>query len=297
MIERIHLEIVKRLNQYGTLTKAAKSMNLSQSALSHSITKLEEQLECSIWRKKGRNLSLTIQGEALLNLSKKAIPLFDNVEAQLKNTDHELAGYLRIGMECFPCYKWLSRILPNFLQDCPSVDIDLKQKFKFGAVGALFDYDIDLIITPDPYYVPGLIYTSIFDYELVAVMSSDNILAQKKYLSPDDFTETCLITYPIPKDRLDIFTRFLIPSSIVPKERKCFETTEIILHMVAAGRGITVMPDWLFQELRSVEKLTALRLGEKGLKKTNYIGYRSDDQSVSYIRHFIDLSKSIWHTR
>ena len=53
MIERIHLEIIRSLDQLGTLTKVAKDLNSTQSALSHSIGKLEDHLECSVWRKKG----------------------------------------------------------------------------------------------------------------------------------------------------------------------------------------------------------------------------------------------------
>ena len=63
MLERIHLEILTAIKEHGTLTKAADSLHLSQSALSHSIKKLEGQLATQIWKKDGRNLRLTAAGQ------------------------------------------------------------------------------------------------------------------------------------------------------------------------------------------------------------------------------------------
>ena len=65
MLERHHLNIIRAVIEHGTLTKAAESLYLSQSALSHTIKKLEEQLGAPLWHKEGRNLRLTQAGERL----------------------------------------------------------------------------------------------------------------------------------------------------------------------------------------------------------------------------------------
>ena len=293
MIERIHLEIIRNLEQLGTLTRVARSLNLSQSALSHSMSKLEQQLDCPIWQKKGRNLILTDQGQTILRLSKKILPMLEKAEVELKQSEPGyLSSYLRIGMECYPCSQWLSNILPKFLQDWPAVDLDIVQKFKFGAVGALYDYDIDMIITPDPFFRRGLTYEAVFPYELVAVVASDHSFANKDFIVPEDLKDEALITYPIPKDRLDIFTKFLLPSDINPKSHKTFETTEMIIHMISAGRGVAALPDWLVKDYTGTMKLSHLRLGQQGIFKKNYIGFRSEDQESDYIKYFIELSKN-----
>lgn len=294
MIERTHLEILRTLEQYGTLTKTAKVMKISQSALSHSIAKLENQLECTLWEKKGRGLMLTPQGQQLLKLSKKTLPLFEKLESELLQSSAYLRSYVRIGMECYPCFQWLSAMLGDFFKAWPNIDIDVKQRFKFGAVGALVNHDIDLIITPDPYFKDSLIYEPVFEYELIAICSQNHHLAQKTSLLPEDFAEERLISYPIPVERLDIFTRFLIPAQVVPHSHKSFETTEMILQMVAAGRGIAVLPDWLIDEYRDKVPLSRIKVGTAGLHKKNYIGYRSSDREFEYIKHFISLAKRFW---
>jgi LysR family transcriptional regulator for metE and metH len=59
----------------------------------------------------------------------------------------------------------------------PDVDVDVKQKFQFGGIGALFGYEIDLLVTPDPLYKPGLRFEPVFDYEQVLVVDGEHALA------------------------------------------------------------------------------------------------------------------------
>ena len=68
MLERIHLSIVQQVEQQGSLTAAAGVLNLTQSALSHSMKKLEQQLGTDVWLREGRSLRLTQAGQYLLCL-------------------------------------------------------------------------------------------------------------------------------------------------------------------------------------------------------------------------------------
>mgnify|MGYP000877878482 CR=1 FL=1 len=62
---------------------------------------------------------------------------------------------------------------------------------------------------------------------------------------PAQLADETLITYPVPPDRLDIYTRFLTPAGISPKRHKPIETTDIMLQMVVSGRGVAALPRWL----------------------------------------------------
>ena len=55
--------------------------------------------------------------------------------------------------------------------------MDVKQKFQFGGIGALFGHEIDLLVTPDPLYKAGLPFEPVFDYEQVLVVSQQHPLA------------------------------------------------------------------------------------------------------------------------
>src|SRR5256885_16649917 len=78
--------------------------------------------------------------------------LFRSAEERLRQFAQGERGALRIGMECHPCYQWLLKIVAPYLASWPDVDVDVKQKFQFGGIGALFGYEIDLLVTPDPLF-------------------------------------------------------------------------------------------------------------------------------------------------
>lgn len=295
MIERIHLRVVHAVEQYGSLTAAAKELCVTQSALSHTIRKLEDNLGTEIWLREGRSLRLTQAGRYLLNIANRVLPLLDHAEGKLKQISLGERGTLRVGMECHPCYQWLLNVVGPFLETWPDVDVDVKQKFKFGGVGALLDYEIDLLVTPDPFYKSGLSFQPVFDYEQVLVISRDHALALRDCVQAEDLRDQVLLTYPVETGRLDIYTQFLNPAGVVPKYHKAIETTEILLQMVACGRGVAALPRWLAEEYCEKLPLSVVRLGEEGIDKQIFLGTRESDTDIKYLKAFTDMARSYKH--
>ncbi len=248
MLERIHLAIIREVDRQGSLTAAANTLYLTQSALSHSIKKLEQQLNTDIWLREGRSLRLTQAGQYLLAVANRVLPQLSLAEEQLRQFAQGERGTLRIGMECHPCYQWLLKVVSPYLAAWPDVDVDVKQKFQFGGIGALFGYEIDLLVTPDPLYKPGLHFEPVFDYEQVLVVSRNHSLAKQSYVEPEQLSHETLITYPVEINRLDIYNQFLQPAGINPKRHKTIETTDIMLQMVASNRGVAALPRWLVEK-------------------------------------------------
>ncbi len=289
MIDRIHLNILLEIDRTGTLTEAAQQLNLTQSALSHSIKKLEQRLGTPVWEKDGRRLRLTRTGEYLLGLANRVLPQFAHAEQLVAEFAAGQRGVLRIGMECHPCYQWLLKNVRPYLQQWPDVDIDIRQRFTFGGLGALYNYDIDLLITPDPLHRSGLVFAPVFDYEQVLVVAQDHPLAGRDYIDAQALATQTLITYPVSPERLDIYTRFLQPAQTAPRQHKTIETTEIMLQMIASGRGVGALPRWLVEENAAAFGVAPVRLGPDGIQKQIHIGIREQDAELDYLRGFIDV--------
>ena len=320
MLERIHLAIVQEVDRQGSLTAAAGALHLTQSALSHAVRKLEEQLGTALWIREGRSLRPTQAGEYLLAVANRVLPQLEQAEERLRQFARGERGTLRIGMECHPCYQWLLKIVSPYLAAWPTVEVDVKQKFQFGGVGALFGYDIDLLVTPDPFFRPGLVYEPVFDYEQVLVVSGRHRLAQAlpdsrqalsapqqalldsqqaqpaslqtmAYVLPDQLADEILLTYPVETERLDIYNRFLLPAGVHPRRHKIIENTDIMLQMVASGRGVTALPRWLVEEYAQKMDIVPLRLGPDGIAKQIHLGYREGDAEVDYLRGFVAMAR------
>lgn len=293
MLERIHLTIVQEVEKQGSLTAAADVLCLTQSALSHSMKKLEQQLGTEIWLREGRSLRLTQAGQHLLAVAHRVLPQLTMAEERLQQFAQGERGTLRIGMECHPCYQWLLKVVAPYLAAWPHVDVDVKQKFQFGGIGALFAYEIDLLVTPDPLFKPGLHFEPVFDYEQVLAVSSAHPLARAKYIKPQQLTQEVLITYPVAIERLDIFSQFLLPAGVAPKNHKVIETTDIMLQMVASGRGVSPLPRWLVKEYANKINIVPVRLGARGIKKQIHLGARKADREVDYLNGFIEQARRL----
>jgi LysR family transcriptional regulator for metE and metH len=291
MLERSHLMIIRTVHQLGTLTEAAEQLCLSQSALSHAIKKLENYFGTPLWMKEGRRLRLTQAGHTLLNLSQRLLPQFEHSEQIISNIAGGGQGSLRIGMECHPCYQWLLNIVGPFLKQFPDVDLDVRQRFQFGGMGALLGYDIDMLVTPDPLYSLALEYVPVFDYEHVLVVPSSHPLANKLWVEPADLSNEVIITYPVEPSRLDIFSQFCHPAGIAIRKHVQIETTEILLQMVAAGRGFSALPKWLVESYQGTLDVCPVSLGKKGIYKTIHLGFRKNEQRPAYLNQFIQMAQ------
>jgi len=118
-------------------------------------------------------------------------------------------------------------------------------------------------------------------------------LREKPYLEPADIASQTLITYPIERNRLDIFTRFLDPADIEPAQVRTAEMTVMMMQLVASGRGVCCLPNWAVHEYTSRGYVIAKRLGENGLQATLFAAVRSDMLEVPYMSDFLLTAKDI----
>lgn len=291
MLDRQHLSILREVDRLGSLTVAAERLNVTQSALSHTIRKLEERYGVAMWEKDGRNLRLTEAGRYLVTLAQRILPQIERAEDILSDYRYGKRGSLKIGMECHPCHQWLMGVTKPYLVEWPDVDLALTTSFTSGGVAALTSYEIDILITPDPIEAQGIHYIPVFDYELVLAVPVKHPLAHKNHAEPADLLEETLFTYPVPPERLDVFTQFLVPANCRPRHHRSVETTEMMLQLVAAGRGVSAIPSWLVCQQAETLGVHPVRIGETGIHKSIHLGLRSGDETVDFIAGFLATSR------
>lgn len=292
-LERSHLQIIREVVKQGTLTAAADALCLSQSALSHAMTKLEDRVGVPLWQKQGRHLQLTDAGKHLLELSNQVLPLMEKAELQLEAWSKGDLGQLRIGVECYPCYHWLQRFLVPFMNRWPNLNVDIKQRFQFCAVEALKRHEVDVVITPDPPKSSQLVFWPVNEYEQVLVTHTSHRFVERTYIDPEDLATETLITYPLEPDRLDVFHRFLLPADRQPQAHMEIENTDFLLELVAQGRGVAALPKWLVGYYKDKLPLATISLGEQGIHKELCLGVRVEDQSLPYLSHLVQLASEV----
>jgi len=125
------------------------------------------------------------------------------------------------------------------------------------------------------------------------VVGAAHRLAGRPFIRPQDLAPEDLLTVPVEVERLDIYTRFLIPAGCRPRRRTTIEAVELMLQLAAAGRGVAVLPDWILSEARADLPLAPLRIGRAGLHKSINIGLRQADLAIPYIEGFLDIAREV----
>ena len=184
-------------------------------------------------------------------------------------------------------------MLERFRKTWGDVDVDIRPGLAFDALPALQKEEVDLVVSSDPEDLPGISFKPLFDYEPVFVASSQHPLAQKDFVVAEDFRDEMLITYPVDRSRLDIFSELLTPAKVEPKGTRQVELTAVILLLVASNRGVAVLPDWVVREVRTSSDYVTRKVTEKGLTKRLYAAIRDEDADKPYVAHLIRLAREI----
>ena len=292
-IEFRHLRTIRAVYQAGGLAKAADLLHITQSALSHQIKRLEDQAGVELFVRRTKPLKLSAAGMRLLRVANKILPEIEALEVEFSGLREGSAGRLHIAIECHACFEWLFPVLEQFRKLFGDVDVDIRPGLAFDALPALQKEEVDLVVSSDPEDLPGVTFKPLFDYEPVFVASSQHPLAQREFVEADDFRGETLITYPVDRSRLDVFTELLTPAKVEPRAVRQVELTAVILLLVASNRGVAVLPDWVVREVRTSNDYVTRRVTKNGVTKRLYAAIREDDADKPYMAHLIRLAREI----
>ncbi len=291
-LEFRHLRTIRAIHDAGGLARAADILHITQSALSHQVKALEEQVGMELFQRRSKPMKLSPAGLKLLRLAERVLPEVAAVEEEFRAMHSGRSGRMHIAIECHACFDWLFPVLEQFRAAWPDVDVDIRMRLAFDALEALRREEVDFVVSSDPVALPGITFTPLFDYEPMFVCAKGHRLADRPFIEAEDFEEEMLIHYPVERAKLDIFTALLTPARIEPQSTRAVELTEVILMLVAAGRGVTVLPDWVLRDVRAKPDYVVKRITEAGLSKRMFAATRDEDVARPYIAHMMRLART-----
>lgn len=290
-IEFRHLRTIKAIHDTGGLARAADQLNMTQSALSHQIKGIEDQAGVELFVRRSKPLKLSVAGMKLLAAAEAILPQVAALEAEFAGLVQGRAGRLHIAIECHACFEWLFPVLEAFRKAWPDVDVDIRPGLAFDALPALRREEVDVVISSDPETLAGTDFTPLFDYEPVFVASAQNPLSQKAVIEAEDFRGQTLITYPVDRARLDVFSQLLTPAKVEPAAIRQVELTAVILLLVASNRGVAVLPDWVVRQVRYNSDYVTRPLTAQGITRRLYAATRAEDTQRPFMAHLIRLAR------
>ncbi len=290
MIETKHLRTLALLRDTGSLTATATSLHLTQSALSHQIKDFESRIGSPLFLRKTRPVKFTPEGDILLRLADEILPKLAHAENELASLKEDVNGRLHMAIDCHSCFQWLMPALKEYQLAWPSVSLDFSSGFGFDPLPALLAGELDLLITSDIAPRAEVHYEPLFDFEMRLITSPQHPLANKDNVTPDDLAIETMISYPVPKQRLDVAKHFLQPAGIEPKKWKQADNTLMLVQMVSAGLGVAALPNWAISEFSRQGLITSKALGN-GLWRRLFAGVRAAEKDKRYLQAFFETAR------
>jgi LysR family transcriptional regulator, regulator for metE and metH len=272
-----HLKVVSEINKQGSMTKAADALFLTQSALSHHVKELEKNLGITVFERRNKKLWLTEVGQQLLASADVIRAELGKLEDKISKLKTGNTGTIRISTECYTTYTWLPKLVQSFNAKHPKLTIKVVTEATSNSIQFLQNGHLDIAITsreklPDA----DLHYTHLFKDELVVILHKDHPLATFKSIEPKDFEGQTLLVYDNDDKDLDILQLILKPAGVQLAELIKMPLSEIIIEMVKANFGITVMANWLVAPLLA-KNLVSIPLIHPFARRTwHLVSYKND---------------------
>ena len=291
-IELRHLRSLRAIHQAGGLARAAEILNMTQSALSHQIAGLEDQAGMELFVRRSKPMRLSAAGQRMLRAAERILPEVTALEEEFRALRSGKTGRLHIAIQCHACFDWLFPVLELFRHAWPEVDVDIRAGLAFEPFPALAREEVDLVISSNPEPLPGVVAQPLFDYAPTFVASAQNPLAAKAMIEAEDLRDQTLITYPVGRDKLDVFTDLLTPARVEPAAHRHVELTAVILMLIGSNRGVGVLPDWVVRDLRSNPDYALRPLAPGNVTRRLYACLREEDAARPHMAHFVRLGRS-----
>lgn len=270
--------------------RRCRNLCLTPSALSHQLREIDQWFGVEVVNRRSRPVSFSNVGQRLLKLADEILPQVQIAQSDITRIVHGQTGRIIFSSECHSCFDWLMPLLNQYRIQYPDVDLDFASGFEANPHELLQTGEFDLLITADPIALKGIEYFPIFEYESRLVLSNTHPLVRAKEISVQQLAEETLVTYPVDKHRLDIMSRLFIPANILPKQIRTTDLTQMLIQLVASGRGIAALPDWVVNEYEQKGWVSSRRLdcvAPEGLRRTLFAGYRTEEKQKDYFEGFL----------
>src|SRR5690606_14422928 len=117
-------------------------------------------------------------------------------------------------------------------------------------------------------------------------------LVAKGYAEPADLAGEPLITYPMDRPRLDVFSQFLDPAGVEPARVRQVEQTAIALMLIASGRGVAGAPAWVLRAAAGHRDLALSPVWPRGMLRRLLAALRREDLQALYTVHVLRRART-----
>lgn len=251
----------------GSFAAAGRQLGLTTSGVSKTITRLESLRGVRLLNRSTHSLSLTDEGEHLIELAREALQSIERVENALGIANAGSTGRVRISAPTAFVAACLAPLLPKFRASHPEILLEICAS---DAMSDLADEAMDLVLRTGPVVnLPGHLMQRLFSFRWVACASPDYLARRGEPLMADDLANHDLIAFRNQRTGLIEPWRLPAPGSPgtltrrVPSPSVVLDDANAVSAAALAGAGLIWPPEWLVKEALRSGRLVAV-LADQG---------------------------------
>lgn len=274
------LQYVLKIAEEQSISNAAKKLFISQSTLSHALSKIESSLGAPLFDRSTIPLRLTNTGSLFIAAADKILGLEKELYQQINDIANSKRGTFVIGMTHLAERYYLPMVLPQFHKKYPGIDIVVRVASLASLETMLVKHLIDFAIII-PLDNPQIEFRPIFDMDVLLALPVDHPLSRKHAGSPEEYRELALAEL-----RDDEFI-FLQPgrklretaleackaAGFTPNIAIEVTTLDAAHALVAEGFGAAFILDVIKHKAPNTDKVAYFRIKDFSLRQTFCLAY------------------------
>lgn len=287
MLELTQMQTLVAVSEAGSFSRAAEQLNVTQSAISQSIKNLENKIGVTLFKRAGKRVFLTAEGEKLFEISSEYILKVSRALDDIKDSKTEMVGKLRIGTLTGVGKSWLSRKVVDFSKKYPDLNIELYLGFPEQLLKDFENYKLDAIVVPE-YAAPQIGEKVLIGNELLTLVFPDS----EEFNITESINLDELLEYPLIlfEENDSLFSKWCFK---IFKKRITSQNKRLIinshgnmLEAVSKGIGMAVLPTHVIN--RSPYIGSVKTLGEKftQLNQKFYFVHHKEGEEVQRMMSF-----------
>lgn len=256
------------LARCGSFTQTAKELHLTQSAISHTIKALEQDMGVALFDRVGKKVFLTLAGEQLRPAAERMLRDMHDARTALEEIGAWGKGRLRVGASVTTCQYLLPTVLREFRQSFPECALRIEPGDGPLMVDLLARNQIDLALMLEPGKEDGLEFRRLFSDELRILVSPMHAWARAGRVPVESFASETLIVYNKGSFSNSLLSDHLAAVSLKPGDKMELGSMEAIKELAKVGVGAGVLAPWIARRELEEGSLVSLPLPGGKLKRT-----------------------------
>ncbi|MFD4820758.1 LysR family transcriptional regulator [Peribacillus butanolivorans] len=286
-ITQLHYFIVAAEQEH--MTKASEILTLSQSALSRSITSLENELGVPLFDRKNRKILLNRYGKIFLEDAKKIVNQLEISKENLSQLVHPNMGHISISFVHSLGLSYIPTLLKDFQFSNPGHTLSLNEDNAELIIKDLLTNETDLGFATQYKSFPDLVYNPIFNEKIVLIASTQHHFAKMKNIKLEDISKERFIHY-----NSDTELRKLIDSLFLERNiniQIAYDGLEInsIIGLVTADMGIALVPESIIQNINGIKIIPVL---DFDIDRPIYLIHKKEGYISKAVLYFKDFTFS-----